>query len=297
VRLVADAHAMHTKDREDPRVMAQIVRLRAAGVAIRLSRDPARPYDADHRKMLLVDGEALIIGGRNLADHYAGPAWRDVDLLIRGPSAGAAAAVFERTFHREPEPPRRPGQPGELIQATLPESLEEHANVVYLLQCVGAARRTIDIENAYYFSHPAVLRALAAARGRGVRVRVLTNSAASNDIRFANYRLYLGFPGMIEAGVEVHLRRGEGKTLHSKYFVVDGAWVSLGSSNFDYYSPRHCAEANVQVESEELGAALTRFFESGLAEADRLEDPREIDAVLRASGWSRAVDVLLRDVQ
>lgn len=297
VRLVADGYIMRKKDYEGLGVMALVRDLRAAGVDVHLFRDPARPYDTNHRKLLVVDGEALILGGRNVADHYAGDAWRDVELLLRGPSARAAEALFERTRRGDPEPPRRPGAPDAYLQATAPGDVARHANFIYLLQCVRDARRTVDVENAYFLEHPAVLRGLRAARARGVRVRVFTNSAESNDLDYANYRLYAGFSGMLDAGIELYLRRGKGRTLHSKYFVIDGRWNSVGSSNLDYYSPRYCTEANVQVESPELAAALTAYFEAGIAEADRLVDPAVIDHVLRGSSVSRAIDALLRDVQ
>lgn len=296
VRLVADAYIMRKKEHEGLGSMRLVGDLRGAGVEVTLFSDPARPFDTNHRKLTLVDGRALLIGGRNLADHYAGPAWRDVELLVEGPSAASAEALFERTLRGDPEPDRA-DEPGPLVHGTTPAGLAEHPGFLSLLDRARVAERTIDIENAYYFSHPAVLRALAAARARGVRVRVFTNSAASNDLDWANYRLYAGFPALLDAGIELYLRRGKGRTLHSKYFVVDGAFACLGSSNFDYFSPRYCTEANLQVESAALGEALTGFFERGIAEADRLVDRAAVAAVRRAHGFSRALDAVMRDAQ
>lgn len=297
VRLVADGYIVRKKDYETPGALALLDRLEAGGVAVRRWRDPRRPYDTNHRKMLLVDDTSLLIGGRNIADHYAGDAWRDVELLVTGPTAARASALFERTFHGDPEPTRRRGEPGGVLCATTPEDILTHPIFVYLLQCVRAATRTVDIENAYLFGHDALVRQLAAARARGVRVRLLTNSAETNDLDYANHRLYTGFRALLDAGVELSVRRGKGRTLHCKYFVVDGEWVSLGSSNLDYYSPRFCTEANVQARSPELGAMLTTWFEQGLADATPLTDRAEVDAVLRGAGVSRVLDRLLRDTQ
>jgi phosphatidylserine/phosphatidylglycerophosphate/cardiolipin synthase-like enzyme len=298
VRLVADAYILRKKDYEAPGVLAMIDGLRAAGVEVRAWHDPRRPYDTNHRKMLVVDEEALLIGGRNIADHYAGERWRDIELLVTGPTARRATALFERTFRGDAEPlaPSSGDDPGVLF-ATTPESLLTHANFVYLLQRIRAARRTVDIENAYLFAHGALVRQIDAARRRGVRVRLLTNSVETNDLDYANHRLYTGFRALLDAGAELSVRRGEGRTLHCKYFVADGEWVSLGSSNLDYYSPRFCTEVNVQAHDPDLGARLTGWFEAGLADATRLTDRAEIDAVLRVSGVSRAVDRLLRDTQ
>jgi cardiolipin synthase A/B len=295
VRLVADEYILRRKDHERPGVMALCDALSAAGVEVRLFRDRERPYDANHRKIMVVDGEALLIGGRNVADHYAGEAWRDVELLVQGPSARAGEALFERTWGREPEPRR--GAPGALLHATTPADIGAHATFVYLLQCIRAARWSIDIENAYCFAHDALVRQLAAARRRGVRVRLMTNSAASNDLDYANWRLYSGFLPLLDAGVELWARRGAGRTLHSKYFVVDGEWVSVGSTNLDYYSPRFCTEANLHVRSVDLGARLLAWFDEGLAESERVDDPARVEAVMRGSTLSRGLDRVIRDAQ
>jgi cardiolipin synthase len=294
VRVLADAYIMAKKEYEGLGAMGAVAALRQAGVTVSLFRDPARPYDANHRKMLIVDGEHLVLGGRNLADHYAGSAWRDVELHLTGPTARRAEALFARTLAGAPEPP---ATPGEVLRATTPAALGAHDNFLYLLACVGEARRTVDLENAYILDHDAVLRALAAARRRGVRVRVLTNSAETNDLEFANHRLYLSLRRLFEAGAEIHLRRGAGRTLHCKYFVVDDAWVSVGTSNLDYYSPRSCTEVNVHAESPALASLLTAWFERGLADATPLGGAEEIAAGLAASRVGRVFDALLRDVQ
>jgi phosphatidylserine/phosphatidylglycerophosphate/cardiolipin synthase-like enzyme len=83
----------------------------------------------------------------------------------------------------------------------------------------------VDIENAYVLEHAALQEALAAACRRGVRVRLATNSAESNDLQFMNWRLQRSLLALLDAGVEVHLRQGAGRTLHGKYFVADGLWA------------------------------------------------------------------------
>jgi cardiolipin synthase len=294
VRLVADETITLGKEREAPGLLRLLDELRAAGVAVRLFRDRSRPWDANHRKLLIVDGEAVLLGGRNVANHYAGSSWRDVELLLRGPSARQAEAIFDRTFTGAPEPAPLPGA---VLYATTPADLLAHAGFVHLLRSLRAARRTVDVENAYFFGHPAVVRQIAAARRRGVRVRVLTNSRESNDLDYANYRLSAGCRDLLRAGAELWLREGAGRTLHSKYFVVDGELVGAGSANLDYYSPRFCAEVAVQVRSAPLGAALTTFFEEGLADGARRADAAGIDAALASLPFSRVYDALLRDTQ
>lgn len=294
VRLVADAAIVRKKQRDGSGAEDLLHELRAGGVEVRGWHDPARPFDTNHRKLLLVDGAHLLLGGRNIADHYAGPDWRDVEVHVEGPTAASVEALFARTFEGAPEPP---GEPGARVRATTPRDLTSHATFVFLLRCLRDARETVDVENAYLFAHPAMVRAIADATRRGVRVRLLTNSAESNDLDFANYRLYAGLMALREAGASVHLRRGRGRTLHCKYFVADRRWVSLGSTNLDYYSPRFCTEANLQVESEALGEELTAWFEEGLRDADEARDLAALARVRDAQTFARVFDRLLRDGQ
>src|SRR5262249_42298179 len=154
-----------------------------------------------------------------------------------------AQAVMERTFAETAgyATSARPMEPG-IFQTATPAGIAENAGFLYLLQSIRACRETLDIENAYYINHPILNRELAHARKRGARIRILTNSVESNDLDFTNYRIYAGFPELLDAGIELHVRTGKARTLHCKYFVADGEWVGFGSSNLDYYSPRFCGE-------------------------------------------------------
>lgn len=131
----------------------------------------------------------------------------------------------------------------------------------------------------------------------GVRVRLLTNSAESNDLDFANYRIYSGFPDLLTAGVEIYLRGGRGRTLHCKYFVADEEWIGFGSSNLDYYSPRFCREAGLHVRNRELASMLTAWFESGVNQAHRLVDPGAAYTVLREQVTGRIFDRYFMNLQ
>jgi len=297
VRIVSDHAVTNSKTFENPRMRALSRFLRRSGIDSRLFANPARPYDANHRKLLIVDGVALITGGRNYADHYSGDSWRDIELLLTGPSVRGLLPLYEETFAIGQAAPVTPPKVPGLFQSTTPEEITSNAAFIFLLQCAGAARHTLDIENAYYINHPVLHNRLAAACARGVRVRLLTNSAESNDLDFANYRIYSGFPDLLTAGVEIYLRGGRGRTLHCKYFVADEEWIGFGSSNLDYYSPRFCREAGLHVRNRELASMLTAWFESGVNQAHRLVDPGAAYTVLREQVTGRIFDRYFMNLQ
>ena len=113
-------------------------------------------------------------------------------------------------------------------------------------------------------------------RERGVKIRVLTNSLASNDVLaahagHANYRRDL-----IEAGVAMYELRAdsgiaqgdwEGKAaagLHTKALVFDDNAVFVGSFNLDQRSANINTEAGLYVESAELAARLLAYMDEGV---------------------------------
>ena len=124
-----------------------------------------------------------------------------------------------------------------------------------------------------------------AAVDRGVRVRVLTNSLASNDapvahIGYARYREQL-----LKNGVELYelvsdssnLRAalGVGSTgnaspqsqrvmLHSKVLVMDGHLTVIGSMNLDQRSKLQNTEIAVLVRSKKLSAETGALIENSL---------------------------------
>ena len=66
-----------------------------------------RPFQRDHRKLLVVDDEVGILGGQNLGDEYGGSwvvgrsvreAWRDTAAGLRGASVRLLAEAFNRTW-------------------------------------------------------------------------------------------------------------------------------------------------------------------------------------------------------
>jgi phosphatidylserine/phosphatidylglycerophosphate/cardiolipin synthase-like enzyme len=102
---------------------------------------------------------------------------------------------------------------------------------------------------------------------------------------------------LIESGVEVLARRGSGRTLHSKYVVVDSAWVSFGSHNLDYYSSRFCCETNLHVGSERLAHLLEACFIEGMADSSRVDLHSEVLPFLGRAHAFRFFDWAFSDFQ
>ena len=114
-------------------------------------------------------------------------------------------------------------------------------------------------------------------RRRGVRVRILTNSLASNDVPtvHAGYTRYRR--ALLRAGVELHEyqrfgnrpkhhhRASRCNALHAKTLVIDRRLAWIGSFNLDPRSSRLNTEMAVLLECESLARELADRMERDLA--------------------------------
>jgi cardiolipin synthase len=292
VRFVADRHMMTTKRHEIDGMDELLEFLRRASVEVRLWHDPERPFDRNHRKMIVVDAAGAVVGGRNFANHYQDGSWRDIELVLRGPTARGLAPVFEGIWSDAAPRSTRAVPPW---FGHIPARVERDPTVRYVLACIEAAERTLDLELAYFVGGGPLSEAIAGAARRGVRVRLRTNSAESTDMPFTRSTTAEGVRTLLEAGAQVLLRRGTGRTLHCKYMVADGEWVSFGSHNLDRYSSRFNCELNLHVHSAELGHLLTGFFEKDRAGSTPADRQRDVDDVLARTRGLRRLDWIFRE--
>jgi cardiolipin synthase len=76
---------------------------------------------------------------------------------------------------------------------------------------------------------------------------------------------------------------------HCKVLVVDGQWVSVGSTNFDSRSFRLNDEANLNVYDRDFAAAQEAQFERDLAKSRRITYEEWRDRPFYVNAWDRTV--------
>jgi cardiolipin synthase len=257
-------------------------------------RNPSRPFDGQHRKLTIVDGARMIAGGRNIGDAYSHlneeeeRAWRDTDMYVTGPAVAAARDLFARVWNDQiatrelpyepiPEETSAPPfeGPGSAPVAVVDHrpGLDEHVLLSTLI-AFDAARTTIDIENAYFVRMPPVEAALLAALSRGVRVRILTNSADSCDEPIVAYAILRSLDVLRDAGAEIYLKQGQ--TLHGKFHMIDGVFSAIGSYNLHPRSYRLEEEVMLYVRGQATAKALLEVFELDLRAAKAVEGPEDL---------------------
>lgn len=178
-----------------------------------------------------------------------------------------------------------------------------------LLQLIDRTRKDLLIISPYFVPGEDIKKAFADARGRGVRVRVLTNSLASNDAPIAHVGYARHREDLLAMGVELYELRseqaglgsafgssgsgvGESRSmLHSKVVVIDGRLVVVGSMNLDLRSQLQNTEIALLIRSRALATEAAEQIETAMRQGSwRVERADNGNLVWRAPEGSGLQD-------
>jgi cardiolipin synthase A/B len=235
-----------------------------------------------HRKILTVDGRIAFTGGVGLDDQWLGQAqdpqhWRDTMVRFEGPVARLMEAAFQENYLESlspatptvDPPPQIPAEPldSAMVLRSSPTGGSNDLKRLYLLS-IAAARRTLDICSPYFLTDESTEWALAEARRRGVRIRVLVEGDLT-DAKPVKYASRDAYQRLLDQGIEIH--EYQPTMMHVKAMVVDGTWSMVGSANFDNRSLELNDEMNVAVSDRSLAARLTQDFDQDLRASRKLD--------------------------
>jgi cardiolipin synthase len=263
-----------------------LAEMRSAGIEFEFFR-PLRWYTLDrvnnrtHRKLLIVDGRLGFTGGVGVADHWLGNAqdaehWRDSHFRLEGPAVAQMQSAFMENWTRTrgvvlhgPDyfPPLAPAG-GALAQVvrSAPDDGSEATRILYMMSLAGA-RRSIYLANSYFVPDDLAVQALLAAKKRGVDVQVIVPGPII-DTGITRRASRARWGPLLEAGVEIYEYLPT--MYHCKVLVVDDAWVSVGSTNFDERSFKLNGEANLNVLSPDFARRQVEVFFQDRAQSRRI---------------------------
>ena len=273
-------------------------RLRASGIST-LEFNPINPATAqagwdvnqrDHRKLLIIDGQSVFLGGINISSVYSSGSsrsraqartksekmqWRDTDLQLTGPVVADFQRLFLDTWRRqkggELAPrnfyPPLPAQGNEVVRA-IGSSPEDPFSQIYvtLISAIDSAETEVWLTNAYFVPDPQLLAALKAAVARGVDVRLVLPSSTDSALVFHAGRSY--YSQVLGDGAAIYERQDS--LMHSKTAVIDGVWSTVGSTNLDWRSFVHNQEVNAVVLGTEFGDLMRAAFQNDIANSKRI---------------------------
>ncbi len=256
---------------------AQVTTMEGAGVVVRKFHEPAwyrltRMNNRTHRKVLVVDGKVGFTGGVGIADAWVGHAqdpdhWRDTHFRAEGPVVAQMQAVFmdnwikvsgEVLHGAEYFPPlAKRGEAKAQMFSSSPEGGSESMQLMYLL-AITAAVKSIHLSSAYFVPDDLSLKALVAAAKRGVRVQIIA-PGEHMDAETVRKASRARWGDLLEAGVEIF--EYQPTMYHCKVMVVDGLWLSVGSTNFDSRSFSLNDEANLNISDAEFAGRQIAIFQ------------------------------------
>ena len=173
------------------------------------------------------------------------------------------------------------------IVADDPESVvagEDSDDVIeFIRERIAKLKEELLVESPYFVLPAGAQATVKALHERNVRVRVLTNSLASNDMLPAHSGYAKTRRRLLENGMELYELRPDtdafrpgwsllsGRSpaaLHTKAMVFDGEAVFIGSFNLDPRSAVINTEAGLYIESPELAERLRAYMATGVVPAN-----------------------------
>ena len=266
-----------------------------------------------HRKLCVVDQSLAFCGGINILDDFLDPHVQgllkaprlDYAVSFRGSLVTTAHDTMTQLWSRieavhdlrsqdlsgaidalrgAAQSLRLPTR-GE-TQLVLRDNVRHRAHIERAYRkAIGSAHHEVVVANAYFFPGLRLRRALVLAARRGVRVRLLLQGQYEYFLPYRAARQLYG--QLMKAGVEIY--EYHASFLHAKVAVVDGKWLTVGSSNLDPFSLLLAREANVVAHHPELAQTLRASLMEAIERSSDRVDPH---AYLSRGWWDRTLDAL-----
>jgi cardiolipin synthase len=263
--------------------------LRAAKVEIGLLRQLHwytlhNASDRSHVRAVVIDGEVGYTGGFGLADYWLGDGrhadqWRDSNVRFEGPAVMGLQAAFAAawaectgeliagdTFFPKSAFTDVDGGVQAGILFTSPTTGSTAAERFNALS-IASARKSLYVTNSYFVPDDDFRKLLIEARRRRVDVRVLTVSKRT-DVKTTWWAGRSRYEELLKGGVRIY--EYQPAMMHSKTFIVDGMWGSIGSMNFDNRSLAFNNESNLVFLDPRLGAEMNATFMDDLSHSKEI---------------------------
>jgi cardiolipin synthase len=250
-----------------------------------------RPFNRDHRKLLVIDDDIAGMGGLNIGREYAGSwvigqrdanatdFWRDNAIGLRGPGARYFLRSFAKTWHYVTHG-------GRIKMAEFNYNTQNlgvaspHSELSVLasvptrsspLRCIlrtlfASATRSIQMTMAYFAPDDDLINALCQAARRGVKVQLML--PARTDVHLLTIAARSFYEKLMTAGVEIYERQAA--VLHAKTMTIDGCITVVGSTNLDYRSIEYNLELSAIIRSKEFGRNMHALFRNDICFARRI---------------------------
>jgi cardiolipin synthase len=258
----------------------------------------------DHRKILIVDGKAAIMGGINISEVYSSSPfrrkqnekapihWRDTDIHIEGPAVAEFQKLFLDTWLKQKGPKlsernyfpdlKESGKALVRVVGSTPGGTNRIPFIVYV-SALSFAEHSIHMTNSYFIPDVQIVKALADAAERGVDVKILL--PGTTDSQLALHAQRSSYSGLLKSGVKLY--EHSTSLLHAKTAVIDRVWSTVGSTNMDNMSMLTNDEVNAVILNQEFAVEMENMFVRDLADSRQIqwEEWKQRPLPLRIKEW------------
>lgn len=265
----------------------------------------------DHRKIIVVDNKTAYTGGVNISDEYANieskrfDYWKDAGIKLSGPAVHSFTLMFLQMWNVQNKKNQSYDNFEKYIskknvaKLSSTENLNNECglvipygddaynnqeiaeNVYYYL--LNKAQKKVSIMTPYVIIDNTILDAMIFTAQRGVEVELIVPEHYDHFITFCVGRTFI--KTLIESGVKVYAyQKG---FIHSKVFVTDSIYGTVGSVNLDYRSFYHHFECGTFLYNTDSLIEAEKDFEKTKLECKEitLDEYKKISWYVRIIGW------------
>lgn len=236
----------------------------------------------NHRKLFMVDNHWLWSGSLNISRSHlsreaGGDGWRDYGVRVSGGMITDIASQFDDYWYRRPRRPLR--HLFGYYWNTLSDWTRVRRNQL-LLEHISQAEQRIWLVAAYFAPARSVVRALLAARARGVDVKITV--AGKSDVFFFPLLTATYYADLLKNGIEVY--EYQQSVLHAKALIIDELHL-VGSTNFNHRSYLHDLELDIELRDHTSQQTLRDQMQSDQQHSLRIGQQIERHRRWRYLGW------------
>ncbi len=241
-----------------------------------------RSTKRNHRRAIVIDGQAAFTGGFGVDDVWLGNArnpeeWHDLMFLVKGSMAQRLQGSFSELWAANTgEMLTGPGffpnveDVGSTPYVALSSSPSPdlYEDETFILLSLAAARNSIEMETPYFLPDASIRKQLIEKAKAGVDIKIIVPGSNTDEksVRWAGQRIY---EELLTAGIGIY--EYQPTFSHTKLLVEDGAWSMIGSANMDIRSRRLNDEVVLGIQDPPLAQSLHEVFRRDLLKSKRIK--------------------------
>ena len=230
----------------------------------------------DHRKILIIDGKVAFSGGANLADEYINKKvkhghWMDNIICIKGKAVWSYLVMVRTNWNalRQEDFDYSVFKNEDVVDETLFDGYiapyaetpldEELTGQSVYEDLLNSANKYVYIMTPYLIIDSEMINTLIHTAKKGVDVRIIMPGIADKQIVHDMGTTY--YKQLIQGGVKIY--EYEPGFVHSKVFICDDTYATVGTINLDYRSLYlHFENGTLLYKSKKIMDVKQNFFDT-----------------------------------